>query len=156
MAAIALIFAAPAMAQDHGGYDPDILWSCLDVRADTPDACIGIAAARCSDSSTAGMVSCLSAETDQWDNMLNDAYQVAMAESEAADAEAKALGMTTPETAPLLRDAQRAWMAWRDATCAYAGAVYQGGTAAAPAVQNCVMDMTARQALAMRGQGPAE
>lgn len=143
-----LTMAMPALAQDRLHYDPEIATACLNIHeGEAQIACIGIASARCMDSSTAGMSECLAQETDQWDGMLNKSYQILLTAAEAADAEMKQLEISAPPSAPLLREMQRSWVAYRDAACAYAAAQFQGGTAAGPAAQACAMRLTGMQAL---------
>ncbi|MDO5631433.1 MAG: lysozyme inhibitor LprI family protein [Paracoccus sp. (in: a-proteobacteria)] len=155
---IATLITLPASAQDARSYDPEILPACLAQRqGDDRMACIGLAADACSDSSTAGMVQCLSAEAADWDARLNDAYQVLLTDARQADTEARDLGSTAASMEKTLREMQRSWITFRDASCAYAAAQFQGGTAAGPAVADCAMQLTARQAiLLMRHAGDVE
>ena len=44
---------------------------------------------------------------------------------------------------------QRAWIAYRDAACAYEASQWGGGTGAGPAATGCMMTLTGRQALAL-------
>ncbi|MDO5613938.1 MAG: lysozyme inhibitor LprI family protein [Paracoccus sp. (in: a-proteobacteria)] len=153
MIVAASLVALPAAAQDRPHYDPEILTACLGVReGDSRAACIGIASARCMDSSTAGMTECLAQETAQWDDMLNAAYQSMLDTAQADDAEMDRLGVDAAPTEPLLRDMQRAWMAYRDAACAYEASKWQGGTNAGPATQSCAMSLTGRQAIDLMAQ----
>ena len=45
---------------------------------------------------------------------------------------------------------RRAWIAFRDAACNYEATRWGGGTGAGPAAADCVMKLTARQALHLR------
>ena len=47
----------------------------------------------------------------------------------------------------LLRDMQRAWMAYRDATCGYEGFQWYGGTGATGAYLGCNLRLTGQQVL---------
>jgi uncharacterized protein YecT (DUF1311 family) len=68
---------------------------------------------------------------------------------EATDAELKELGLAEPSTSAALRDMQRTWIAYRDAACAYERSQWGGGTGGGPATADCLMRMTAAQALAL-------
>ncbi|MDO5706627.1 MAG: lysozyme inhibitor LprI family protein [Paracoccus sp. (in: a-proteobacteria)] len=153
-----LMLALPVAAQDAPArdYDGGILTACLaEHTGDDRLSCIGKASDPCMDSSTVGMVGCLAQETDQWDGLLNAAYQVLTADAENADKELEGTGLTVPLSAPALQQMQRAWIAFRDAACDYEAATWQGGTGAGPAAQHCLMDLTARQALRLKDQADA-
>ena len=113
-------------------------------------ACIGAAADPCMDQpggeTTLGMGQCLTAETRDWDMLLNAWYDKALQRAGSRDA---ASGGEAP-TAPVLRQAQRAWIAYRDESCRYEALRYQGGSMAGVAQASCLRDMTARQALRLR------
>ena len=152
--ALAATLAAPAPAQELA-FDPGRITACLDgatTRA-AREACIGIAAESCmaetpGGSSTVGMGACLQRELAWWDARLNANYRRAMAEARDFDA-----GMTDAErggarpVARALRAMQRAWIPFRDATCAYERSFWTTGTGAGPAELSCLLRMTARQAL---------
>ncbi len=152
--ALLLLVAAPAAAQDFA-YDPAVLTACLSAQKDQPDNCIGKASGQCIEgeggSSTSGMSTCLAAEADQWDGFLNAAYETVLAESGRTDAEMKKLGSAAPPEVPALRDMQRAWIAYRDAACTYEASRWGGGSGAGPAASDCMMQLTARQALRLMG-----
>lgn len=152
--------AGPAFAQDVVSYDDALLAACLsDVSKQEDDGakgdprltCIGQSAAACmqdaSGGTTVGMVQCLAKETAQWDKLLNDNYAKAMARFEAADAELKELGSAASPAAPVLKEAQRSWISYRDKSCEFEAVRYQGGTAGGPAAGTCALDLTAAQAL---------
>ena len=44
---------------------------------------------------------------------------------------------------------QRAWTAYRDAACAYEVSTWGGATGGGPAGEDCMMRLTARQALVL-------
>lgn len=73
------------------------------------------------------------------DSALNDAYKRAMAEMKDMDA-------NMPEdlqgAADALRDAQRAWIPYRDANCTLAGFPMRGGSAEPLLVYGCLARMT--------------
>ncbi len=97
-----------------------------------PDECIG---------STPEMIDCLMAQHAHWDNELTAAYQRAMKDAVSAQKEK-------------LRDAERAWIKYRDANCDYYAA--GEGTIARIDAAACLRDMTKRRAeeLSSGGAGP--
>ncbi|TBN43883.1 DUF1311 domain-containing protein [Paracoccus subflavus] len=144
---ILLVIAAPALAQDDKplSVDASIVEACV---ADTPagdlaPGCIGAAAKQCQQApggdTTIGISRCVMGEHAAWDAALNREYQAARAHY-AEDQTA----------ADRLRDAQRAWIAWRDAECAFQYARYGGGSMRTIAAANCQMSMTAMRALELR------
>jgi uncharacterized protein YecT (DUF1311 family) len=103
-----------------------------------PESCIGVAFAQCLHDAggigdDAGRIDCALREAAVWDTRLNTAYQDALAGME-------------DDAAANLKKVERAWIAWRDASCAQPYAVYQG-TMAGPIEAWCEMNLTARQAL---------
>lgn len=152
----AVMLAIPALADDTpADYDPLILTSCIEsLSAEARATCIGAASRRCfygpGGASTAGTALCLDAELRQWDAMLNEAYQRLSALDAAADEDMGDNLPLVPRLAPSLQQMQRAWIAFRDASCTYEAAQWGGGSGAGPATAQCLMEMTARQALALR------
>ncbi|WP_134726135.1 lysozyme inhibitor LprI family protein [Paracoccus luteus] len=156
---LTLLLASPALAQNGPPYDGKLLSSCLEGAGDNPRVCIGKASDACmagpGGDTTVGMVECLSAESKAWDNLLNASYGKALTAAKAADAELMQLGSAAEPAAPVLQQAQRDWIAFRDASCRYASLQFQGGTAGGPAAAGCMMELTADQALrlgAMTGE----
>ena len=98
---------------------------------------------------TAGTAACIAAEAEAWDVLLNEEYQVTMAEARALDAtgDVVAPDLTRAET---LRDAQRAWIAFRDAECRAQYARWGTGTMRQIAGANCIMVETAERAIELR------
>lgn len=146
---VLLSLAAPASAQD--GFDPTLVFDCLS--APDPAKCVGYAADAClltdQGSSTLGVSACFSDELAIWDVELNDAYQAlrfAMAERDKDLDPNRPL----PKSADALRDAQRAWITWRDLQCGFVHTTFQGGTGGGPASAECLMHLTAEQALRLR------
>lgn len=144
---ILAVVAAPALAQEAvaPAVDPALVEACL---ADTPAGdlappCIGAAARQCQQApggdTTPGIAACVMGEHAAWDAALNRAYQAARAHYRADRAAADSL-----------RDAQRAWIAWRDAECAFQYDRYGGGSLRSIAAANCRMSMTAMRALELR------
>lgn len=161
-ALILALLAAPAGAQAQEGepvYDASLLEQCYHDSTDpTRSDCIGLASGDCIASAggetTIGMSYCLSEEFAQWDAILNANYKAAMAAAEAGDKEMADLGSSVIPAPPLLRDAQRAWITFRDTACSYEGALWHGGTGGGPAGVGCSMELTARQAIWLMGRGP--
>jgi len=117
--------------------------------------CVGRAAQVCmtgpGGDTTIGMIDCLSAENDYWDARLNTAYAARMAGDRQSDDEMARLGSASVSLAEALREMQRAWIAYRDATCLYEQAQWLGGSGGGPATAACHMQETARQALKLEG-----
>lgn len=89
---------------------------------------------------TVGMVQCTIEELEAWDVVLNASY-IGLRERHEGTMAADAL-----------RDAQRAWITFRDADCLAERAVFEGGTIAQIIHASCQMDHTARRALVLRGR----
>lgn len=150
----AVLTASAAFAQDDLLFDIRHTQSCL-LDADSFDdkrGCIGASANLCMGandlgSSTYGMGGCLSFEAEWWDGQLNAAYKKLMRREKSDDVDADGYGDNIPKKAPALRDMQRAWIPYRDATCAYEYSQWGGGTGGGPASVACVMRLTAEQAL---------
>ena len=113
--------------------------------------CIAEAANLCQESdggsTTLGIVACLQAETEVWDDLLNAQYLELRDSMREQDLEWPELGISR---AVALRDVQRAWIAFRDAECGYAYARYQGGTIRNVVAASCVLEETARRALTLK------
>ncbi len=85
------------------------------------------------------IVACHMREQKIWDGYLNQWY---------AGAEKRLADDAAAQTA--LKDAERAWISFRDAKCGYWGKRYEGGTFASVIAGDCMRDETARRALEMR------
>jgi uncharacterized protein YecT (DUF1311 family) len=90
---------------------------------------------------TMAMRECGNAEYGRLDAELNEAYRKA---SEALD----------PEQRKLLRDTQRAWLAYRDSTCSFMSRLGDRGTMAALTDMSCLMSVTAERTQWLRDLGP--
>lgn len=162
-APIIACLALPAGAEPI--FSPADSAACLhDVQSNTTSqgvndvlACIGRSADACMSKeggdTTAGMVICLDAEREFWDDKLNAAYRARMSSALAADADMASMSMAAVSLAQSLREMQRAWIVYRDAACLYEQAQWMGGTAGGPAAMACTMHETARQALKLEGWG---
>jgi uncharacterized protein YecT (DUF1311 family) len=99
--------------------------------------CIGLISDPCIDKDTATAVGCQERETRIWDDLLNKAFQDARAHLDSAAGGA-------------LKDAQHAWIAFRDAKCAVSEKEYEGGTMATIMVADCKRTETGRRAIEMQ------
>ena len=163
---LALGFAAtfqalPASAAERAlPADQNTIDVCLSKAGESSETCIGIIYAPCIEtaqgSSTMGMGECAARELAVWDAILNKSYQALLASS---------LGSTDamPENRPpenrrpgvvkgsdIIRDMQRAWIAFRAKKCDVAAMQFEGGSASRVIYGDCSMRETARQALWLR------
>ena len=157
-AALTGILAAAAASAQAVPFSIDPTEACLAGASDVAgrEACVGASAEACIDTpdgvTTASMGFCLGAERDYWDGRLNGAYQALLAIEDTAAAELSELGSAAPSPAEALRAMERAWTAFRDAACAYEVSTWGGGTGGGPAGADCMMRLTARQALVLEGR----
>jgi len=141
-----LVCASPVTAQELV-FSTSGLRACL--AGGGAETCIGMAAEACMENtpggySTVAMGGCLSYEHRFWDDRLNAVYQRALPRARAADADNGGFGASQAET---LRDMQRAWIPFRDATCDFEYSQWGGGTGGGPAMSECLMRETAKQTL---------
>ncbi len=111
--------------------------ACLEEHAEAninglAEQCIGNFADRCmggkGGSTTVGITACTMAETRAWDALLNEVYAARIAANKARDAEENIPKTEEGFFEDSLRDAQRAWLAFRDAECKYQPLQYWAGT----------------------------
>ncbi|NHQ75901.1 DUF1311 domain-containing protein [Roseovarius gahaiensis] len=100
---------------------------------------------------TIGMIECLDGEVGYWDARLNAAYAERMAIAKDQDSDTLGLRSAAASIEDSLRNMQRSWIIFRDASCLYEQAQWMGGTGGGPATQACHMHETARQALKLEG-----
>ena len=110
--------------------------ACTALTASAQDAALSPQFASCMDKSggiTIGMIECIVAETTRQDARLNRAYKAAMG------------ALESPERKKQLQTAQRAWIKFRDANCAY---YYDpdGGSMARVSANQCMLTSTANRA----------
>ena len=144
-----LALPTTGMAQDVD-FSPSFTNDCISGGGGTE--CIGASANACMEAteggfSTAGMNGCLDMEFAFWDAELNRAYQSLMEFEEAIDTQSAKSEPDRPSGAQALRDMQRSWIAYRDATCNYEILQWYGGTGASPAWLSCTMRLTGQQAM---------
>jgi uncharacterized protein YecT (DUF1311 family) len=151
-ALITLLSAGPIFAQD-AQVDESLVRHC---HASTPTGatypeCLGQASNACQaqpgGSSTLGIVACIQAETTVWDQLLNTEYKATQAANAQADARSQQANINRVKA---LRDAQRAWISFRDADCNARYALWQDGTIRSVVAANCHMVMTASRAIDLR------
>ena len=146
-----LLLPHVAVAQDDWLYAPMVA-ACF--ASDEKD-CIGAAAAMCMEDeadgeTTFGMMTCLMAENHAWDVMLNVEYAKARDHATALDAADQADFPEFAIRADQVQNAQRAWIAFRDANCAMAYGLWGAGSLRQIAGADCLLQMTATQTLALR------
>jgi len=90
---------------------------------------------------TYDMSVCLSGIHKQLDAQLNQAYQQSLAEVKA---------YYTPQDAANLRQAQRAWMSYRDAVCKAEYGLWGGGSGGPNANQICLIRLTQQRTTELR------
>ena len=145
------VLVGSAAAQDANGlfYDFGPSASCL-LCAESLSAkqdCVGLAAEACIEKTgyaTPVLSGCASLELEDWDARLNAVYQQQRANAREFD---MGNDPNLPGLAASLRDMQRAWIPYRDATCVYEAAQWSGGTGAGPAYIGCLLSLTGDQAL---------
>lgn len=160
MLALALALAAPAAAAD-GEAALGLLRSCLDAAGTRADAqaCAGAWARDCmaaeGGGTTLGMVDCARAEAAAWDALLNETWaDLVLLARRRALLEAEAGAEPGPHEA-MLREAQRAWLAFRDADCEQEYALWGEGSMRSVAGAFCTLDRTATRVLELRAKRDA-
>jgi len=141
-----LATAGTSFAQDMTVEDEIQMQQCIetvhDLQSDGENVslkeCIGAASRVCMDEpggqTTIGMTECTMRENAWWDQYLNFLYQ---------DLKAN----LTSERFSKLRDAQRAWIAFRDEDCGFSYEYWKEGTIRSNIYSGCVLDKTANRAL---------
>jgi uncharacterized protein YecT (DUF1311 family) len=155
--AVALGMGGAASAQDADGLYYDFAPTSLCIARSETSAerseCIGRATEACINATgyaTPVLSGCAFRELENWDAHLNAVYQAQRARSREFDMGG---GANAPSLAVGLRDMQRAWIEYRDATCSYEAAQWGGGTGAGPAFAGCLTRLTAEQALYLEFEG---
>lgn len=142
--ALALIAAPIAFAQTDDQIaraDAAILASCIERASEDPDldTCMNTISVPCMSDvegqTTAGMIFCHMREAQAWDGQLNAVYRRLRGGASANDEGGR------------LQQAQRAWIAFRDANCDFEASLYEGGSLAGVLFASCMSDMTARRAI---------
>jgi uncharacterized protein YecT (DUF1311 family) len=149
---LVVLAACPTfLAAQESVFSPEASSSCLE--GEGTSACIGLSADQCMEESpggysTVGMNDCLEQERAWWDAELSDIYAIAL--STARDTDAQSEDPDQPSWEEALREMQRAWITYRDATCNYEVLSWYGGTGASAAWLGCQMHLTGEQTLFLR------
>ncbi len=146
-----------AVAQSEGHeWMLDELRACYDAAEDFvgKTACIGTMSSKCQETeeggyTTFGMASCNNDEYQAWDVLLNVEYQATKAAFEAWDTDEAEYFPEYANRVETLRDAQRAWIAFRDAECALEYAIWGSGSMRHIAGTGCLLDETAKRTIAL-------
>ena len=151
-----LPFGARAEGELYARYG-DITRECYQNARDHDQriACIGRMAGRCmaeeqGGETTLGMSMCASAETAVWDEFLKAEFGAAMRQAHEMDAEDAGSFPEFARRVESLRDAERAWIGFRDAQCAFEYAQWGAGSMRHIAGASCRQELTARRAIALR------
>ena len=158
----AMILAALAVwpqiaTAQEGDYDPAATQSCLAAAKglDGQRACVGVSAEACADAATGGfstrsMTGCMASEYGFFDEMLNVEY--AKVRELAADLDKQDNGTSFDDVSmgDRLVQMQRAWIVYRDATCAYERRQFDGGTIGELIHVDCLATLTAEQAFRLQ------
>jgi uncharacterized protein YecT (DUF1311 family) len=169
-ATLLALVAGPAAAQEAPAPSPQVA-ACVAAADRDPEAeraCVGAASLACIEAgpdgqTTVGMMECYMAETAAWDAEFNAVYASLLAlaeamaaadpsaaEPSAAEPSGDAASAADPAAvshAALLREAQRAWIAFRDADCAEAAGYWGEGSMRLVAGAECMMERTAGRTL---------
>jgi uncharacterized protein YecT (DUF1311 family) len=108
-------------------------------------ASAGTAHADCKDPQSNGeMKMCAEQDWKKAEAELNVAYGKAIAEARETYRSTKTMPgqQNMQDSEAMLRDAQRAWVSFRDANCKYQYQIYYGGSHAGLAYLLCMADMT--------------
>lgn len=148
-AILCMVLASPALAEQHLAELRQGILNC-----DSMD-CAGEAANLCMDleeggHSTFGMMSCLIKERDVWDEQLNSAYRQARSFAKAMDEDDLENFPEFAVRATQVRDAQRAWIVFRDANCSMEYGLWGSGSMRQIAGADCLMRMTAQRTFELR------
>jgi len=158
LAALVLIAPQGAVAQGALTVDAGAVEACFagwDGQG-APD-CAGDASNECQRKNdvvaTPDIVTCIAAETEVWDRLLNQTYRETRARFAERD---RTEGNAALPIEDALVEAQRAWIAFRDAECALNYAAFQGGTIRSVVSASCALAMTARRTVQLRDVGRME
>ncbi len=150
------IFASVGVGMAHAqdaatAQDRAVIDKCLADAKKTkalPESCIGAVQKPCLDTpdgqSTLGMRECSNREAAVWDERLNKAYKALLDELGSVDAERDGKNV---KGADLIRDAERAWLTFRDKQCDVTGLPMEGGSGAGVLIDDCYLEQTAQHAL---------
>lgn len=117
--------------------------------------CIGLSARACMQTpdgdTTFGMMECLRAEVDYWEERLAVAYQQRLETARAQDLDRVLMRSAVPAQSEALVNWHDRWQEYRQAACLYEQSLWMGGTGGGPATLSCHLDETARHTLRLEG-----
>jgi len=102
--------------------------------------------------STLGMSQCIYSEAEFWDDLLNTEYRLTMDWAEVMDDDDLEYFPEYANRAKVLRDAQRAWITFRDAECELQFAIWGSGSMRHIAGSDCIMQLTAERTIELRAK----
>lgn len=147
----------PQLASADDGFDITPTTDCLSNAVSIHDqgACVGTAAEACADASVGGfstrnMTTCLRQELTYFDELLNVEYR--SVRNRAIELDERDNGTSLDDVSMLDRlvQMQRAWITYRDATCAYERRQFDGGTIGGLIEVDCRTQLTAQQAFRLQ------
>ncbi len=146
--------ASGAVAQEDVLFTVAPLEACMATAEQDMDGqkdCIGAAQVACMEANDLGQTNfgmkiCTAEEADWWDMQLNADYQ----RLQGFAAETDAVETAAPSMQQALKDMQRAWIAYRDAACAFDASQWGSGSGAGLAYASCVLHETAEQVFRLR------
>lgn len=144
-----------AAAQDNFDIGPTARCLSAAVSAQDKSICVGGAASACADLtlggfSTRSMTGCLGLELAYFDDLLNAEYARVRDLARELDAADSGTSFDEVSMSDRLIQMQRAWIAFRDATCAYERRQYDGGTIGDLVYVDCQAQLTADQAFRLQ------
>lgn len=152
-ASAVILGVGPALAESPAAPLQSAIPACFHAAEDevAAHACVGTESAACMQTpdgqTTVGMMTCLLAENEVWDGLLNAEYAAARARAAEADAAEQASFPEFAVRAAQVRDAQRAWIAFRDANCAMEYGVWGAGSMRQIAGADCLLRMTSERTI---------
>lgn len=147
--------AAPASAQDAEDA-ATLLRGCVEAAGTGAGGeCRGAYARVCTADraegpTTIGMSACALAERDGWDRILNEVYAELVLESKRRARADEEAGLAPASLEEMLTEAQRAWIAFRDADCEHDYALWGEGSQRQVAGAVCLSERTANRVLELR------
>lgn len=125
---------------------------------DAKTSCIGVFSDACMSQeeggeTTLGMSLCLHSASVVWDGLLNQEYARAKNWAVTMDQEDAKYFPEYANRTSALREAQRAWIDFRDAECELAYSVWGSGSMRHIAGNNCILDQTAKRTIQLWSLG---
>lgn len=143
------LFALPQTGHAEDAYpespkDAEVLRGCMENEADDR-SCINLIVDACADDDSPmnELRDCTGRETAAWDVILNEAYRSVRGTLREQDSES----LDDLTLASDMREAQRKWIAWRDAKCGMEYQRFRTGTLGRDFYASCMQSMTAERAI---------